>query len=78
MTPVILRLGEGGDLARRAVQRLHVGNQLNQIARDETRREAAMTQQLREQPRRVAGTSPSPSATFPRVFVRPAPGGSDT
>jgi len=44
-----------------AVQRFHVRFELNQITRNKTRRQAEMTEQMNEQPSRVAArTRPEP------------------
>ncbi len=49
-----VQVGEIDFSARRAVERLHVGLQLNQVARDEARGEAEVAQQLHQQPAGVA------------------------
>ena len=49
-----MQVGEVGLGAAGAVQRLHIGLELDQVAGDEARREAQVTQQLHHQPGTVA------------------------
>ena len=49
-----MQVGEIGFGTSRAIQRFHVGGQLDQIAGDETRREAEVAQDLHQQPGGVA------------------------
>ena len=49
-----VQVGEILVRAARAVERFHVGLELDQVAADEARREPEMAQQLAEQPRRIA------------------------
>ena len=49
-----MQVGEILLRARRAVERFHVGGELDEIAGDESRRQAHVTQQLHQQPRGVA------------------------
>ena len=51
----------------RAVQRLHIGRELNQVAGDEARRQTEMTQDLHEQP---AGVAARAASTGERLFGR--------
>ena len=49
-----VQVGEVGFGAAGAVDRLHIGRELDQVARDEPRRQAQVPQQLHQQPARVA------------------------
>ena len=49
-----VQIGEVGCGARWTVERLHVGRQLNQVARDEARRQPEVAQHLHQQPAGVA------------------------
>ena len=56
---------------RRAIERFHVGGELDQVAGDEARRQAQVTQQLHQQPRRVAArTGPFPERELRRLHAR--------
>ena len=48
-----VQIGEILFRSRRAIDRLHVGRQLNQVAGDEARAESEMAQELHQQPSRV-------------------------
>jgi hypothetical protein len=49
-----MQVREVARCARGAIERLHIRRQLDQVARDEARRDAEMAQQLHQQPSRVA------------------------
>ena len=49
-----VQIGEVGGGAGGAVERLHVGRELDQVAGDEARGEAEMAQDLDQQPGRIA------------------------
>ena len=61
-----VQVGEVGGRACRAVERLHVGDELDQIAGDEARGEAEMAQQPAPAARRNRGRSPGRPPAFPR------------
>ena len=63
--------GPGG-----AVERLLVGPQLNQVARDEARGQPEVAQRFHQQPRRVAARAAAAASASPRSSARPAPSGS--
>ncbi len=68
-----VQVGEVRLRTRWAVERLHVGDELDQVARREARREAEMPQDLHQQPARVAARSAARWPAFPRASARPAP-----
>ena len=62
-----VQIGEVDRRAARAVERLHVRRQLDQVARDETRGQSHVTQQLHQQP---AGIAARTAAVGERFFRR--------
>ena len=60
-------LGSTSISLARAFDRIDVGTQLNEITRDETRREAEVTEDMNQQPRRVAARSGAAGQRRPRV-----------
>ena len=66
-----VQVGEVGLRPRRAVERLHVGLELDQVARDEARRQAEVPQQLHQQPAPSRGTSRCPARASPRSVWTP-------
>ena len=62
-----MQVGEIVRGALRPIERLHIGHQLDQVARDETGREAQAAQQLHQQPGRIAA---GPRAQLERLLGR--------
>ena len=62
----------------RAVERLLVGGELNEVAGDKTRGQSEMAEQLRQQPGGVAAGAASRGQRLFRAFARPARGESNT
>ena len=71
-----VQIGEVALGAGRTLERLLVGLELDQVARDEARREAEVAEHLHEQPRAVAARARSRARASPPASARRARGGS--